>query len=72
MEQTEKLRSIAFWVESVIRSCKTLDQVRSASNLITNFENLAGKTYIDLICRLKYCLHNKVREVSSGIDMIRI
>lgn len=72
MEQTEKLRSIAYWVETVIRSCTTIDQIEAARNLITNFENLAGKTYIDLICRLKYCLHNKLREVSVGIDMTRI
>jgi hypothetical protein len=72
MENSKNLIKVAQWVEDIIRSCNTLDQLLTSEKLVQNFERIAGKTYIESICRLKYCLHNKYREVSSGIDVFRV
>lgn len=62
---------IAKWIEKVINSCVTYEQVKTADKLIINFENqlnrkLGGGYYSNIILPLQSLLSFKINQIQEN------
>ena len=59
--------AISKWVEKVIMSCETSDQVKSAERLYKLYKQQTNKeSYINIHRFLNHCLNEKVNRLSYG------
>jgi hypothetical protein len=65
---------VSIWIEKVIDSCKTRDQVFACQKLIHNFENTKDVQRLEFITRLKVTsplntkFRTKLKELMYGVQ----
>ena len=66
---TEKYQ-IKKWIESVIKSCNTWDQVTTAERLVENFKKQMEKKYYDKMLMLPFIVDLNYKIESKKKDLV--